>query len=614
MGKYKMQKLDTNGNGLKKCMKHILCSIVIYMEWYVFSEYYLQGEPFLKENVIGAFLLIAIVYILYRALLIQDKIILLSGGIAGILFGTAMAVGNKLYTGNLGDIFISVRSTVKYMVLLSGEILFWIQVYILLFEKILTYELKVYQYKQRGGRRKKGFWAGTWLMMALCYMPCYFSNYPGIMSYDSEWITRQALGMLPFDNFHPFLHTLIWTAFIKMEQWIGIPQLGLVSYSIMQVLTVTAVFTCVVRHMAQRGVNRGIVIVTWAFYALCPNIVVFSLITTKDVLFGAALIGFVLILLRLSEIYNLGGDNEQAIRSMMPVFCITGVLSCLLRNNMIYAMIISAVIILLVYKTLRKYLSIGFGIMIAAYIVIVGPVYHGILGVNPGDAREILSVPINQIARVYTLKENELPEGERQKIEKFMPRASDYRELIADPVKKYFNTAEFLNNKREFIELWVSLFCQYPFDYLEAFLTLNVPYWYPEADGVRSYIELGNYSPYYTFEYREWLPHVNQFYTKVAFNMSGENGSGIMRWPPFRQFFSLSMPFWMLIVMMISLIARKKGKSIIPFLPVIFLWLTYMLGPVSNFRYIYPIFILYPIIACYIAGGIPVKKSGQERK
>ena len=127
------------------------------------------------------------------------------------------------------------------------------------------------------------------------------------MSYDSGWITRQALGILPFDNFHPFLHTLIWTAFIKAEQIIGVPQFGLVSYSIVQTLAVTAVFTCVVYYMAERGVRKGIVILTWMFYAFCPTVVLFSLITTKDVLFGTALVGFTLSLLRISEIYLSGG-------------------------------------------------------------------------------------------------------------------------------------------------------------------------------------------------------------------------------------------------------------------------------------------------------------------
>ena len=55
--------------------------------------------------------------------------------------------------------------------------------------------------------------------------------------------------------------------------------------------------------------------------------------------------------------------------------------------------------------------------------------------------------------------------------------------------------------------------------------------------------------------------------------------------------------------------ARGKGKCAVPFLPVMLLWMTYLLGPVSNFRYIYPMVILYPLFACYAAGGIPGKET-----
>lgn len=592
-----------------KYLKYLLFFVLLYWEWYAFAEYYLRDDPFLSGNFIGVFLLAGIGYVLYHASSIRDKRAWICGGLTGTLMGAALLFGRKMYTGDLAEIFSSLRSVVKYGVLLSGSILFWIQAFTLFYVRLLALKLNRCRYPLWRGRSKKAFWAGAWLAMALCYMPCYFSNFPGIMSYDSGWITRQALGILPFDNFHPFLHTLIWTAFIKAEQIIGIPQFGLVSYSIVQALAVTAVFTCVVYYMAERGVRKGIVILTWMFYAFCPTVVLFSLITTKDVLFGTALVGFTLSLLRISEIYLSGGGKSGDMKSVMPVFCITGVLSCLLRNNMVYAMAVSAVLVVPVYKPLRKSLAVGFGIILLVYLFVEGPVYHGILKIQPGDAREALSVPMNQMARVYTLRGEELPEEERREIEAYMPTVGAYDELFADPVKDSFDTDTFLADKGKFVKTWGSLFVRYPLEYAEAFLTLNVPYWCPETESERTYIELGNYSSYYTFEYREWLPHVGEFYHRVASNIDGEHGSGIMRWPLFHQFFSLSAPFWLMFIMAVSLMARGKGKCAVPFLPVMLLWMTYLLGPVSNFRYIYPMVILYPLFACYAAGGIPGKET-----
>ena len=63
---------------------------------------------------------------------------------------------------------------------------------------------------------------------------------------------------------------------------------------------------------------------------------------------------------------------------------------------MVYAMAVSAVLVVPVYKPLRKSLAVGFGIILLVYLFVEGPVYHGILKIQPGDAREALSVPRNQ--------------------------------------------------------------------------------------------------------------------------------------------------------------------------------------------------------------------------
>lgn len=582
---------------LKKCSLLLCAVIIVYIELYAIWNYYFIDNVFAKENLISALLFIGGIYLFYKFCLIKDKRAILCGSILGSLLGIIMVLGNKLYTGNLEDIFVSFRSILKYGCLTAGEIFLWTQLSALLYNKILNSKIREYKYEKLFSKGKKT-WIILWLIMFIGYMPCYFAIFPGIMSYDSGWITRQALGIIPFDNFHPYLHTLIWTGCIRLEQMTGIPQLGLIVYSIGQVLLVTALFTYIVYFMIKRNANPILIIFTYLFYMLCPNIVVFSFITTKDILFGASVALFTLLLIHLWEIK----EKALPLKKFIPLVA-SGILSCLFRNNMIYAIMGAGMIIVFFSKVVRKQFAASFLVIAAAYFFVTGFIYSDVLGVGPGDAREMLSVPFSQIARVYTLEPEKLTEQEKQLILMYNPTAGDYNELFADPVKDSFNTEEFLNNKKEFLGLWGELFKKAPLTYLEAFLTLNVPYWYPEADGIRTYIEMGNYSSYYTFESTNWLPQISNFYGKVAANTSHENISGVMRWPLFRQLFSLSLPFWLMVVMIISLAARKEKNWILPFMPLIFLWLTYMLGPVSNFRYIYPFTILYPVFVWYILGG-----------
>lgn len=584
------------GKRLRKIVFLPSAVVLAYVELYTVWNYYFNENVSSRENMISALLFGAGVYLFYRFRIIREKRAIVSGAIVGALLGIIMVVGNKIYTGNLSDIFVSAKSVLKYGCLMAGQIFLWTQLAALLFHKILNYELTEHKYKRlhKGNR----IWIVLWLFMFLGYMPCYLSYFPGIMSYDSGWITRQALGIIPFDNFHPFLHTIIWTGCIKIEQMTGIPQLGLVIYSVGQALLVTALFTYIVYFMVRRNVNRSFVVITYLFYMLCPTIVVFSLITTKDILFGASVALLTILLLQIWEM------KESAITGKtFFLFTAVGILSCLLRNNMIYAVIAAGIIIILLCKTIRKQMAACFFAIAAVYFFTTGLIYPRMLGVQPGDVKEMLSVPFSQIARVYTMEPDKITEEEKQLILKYNPTAREYNELFADPVKDSFNSEAFLENKKEFFELWGALLKKAPLTYIEAFLTLNVPYWYPEADGIRTYIETGNYSSYYTFEYKNRFPRINGFYDMITANTSYKNISGIMRWPLFRQFFSLSLPFWLLIIMAVSLAARGKKNWIVPFMPLFFLWLTYMLGPVSNFRYIYPFTILYPVIVWYILGG-----------
>jgi hypothetical protein len=65
--------------------------------------------------------------------------------------------------------------------------------------------------------------------------------------------------------------------------------------------------------------------------------------------------------------------------------------------------------------------------------------------------------------------------------------------------------------------------------------------------------------------------------------------------------FGIALPLQLMILTAGTLFARGKGRRSAFLLPSAFLWLTFIAGPVSNFRYVFPMVLLYPLYLCVIA-------------
>ena len=59
--------------------------------------------------------------------------------------------------------------------------------------------------------------------------------------------------------------------------------------------------------------------------------------------------------------------------------------------------------------------------------------------------------------------------------------------------------------------------------------------------------------------------------------------------------FSIASPVWVLLTCILLLVRRGRARYVTCVVPFFFLWLTYMAGSVSNFRYIFPIYACYPL-------------------
>jgi hypothetical protein len=442
----------------------------------------------------------------------------------------------------------------------------------------------------------------TWLVAGgvlwLVYMICYVSYFPGVFRYDAVAQTEQALGKTSLSNFQPVLHTMIWKMFLLAEGLLtggtGEGNLALALYSVVQLTAVVALSTYVAYRIYKIFDNGILSVLGLAYYLCVPTLHIFSFIMTKDVYFACCTTLF------LMGLYNLGnGENAK----LQVFWCVLwGLCSTLLRNNMVYAVVIGVIAALLLRAGRRTCLSL---FMVVAFNVLLADVMYPALGIADTPSSEALSVPISQVAYVYENHYDSLGDEDRAAVETYIGEPYKYNARFADFVKSSFNNAWYVTDSGSFWKCYFSLMRQYPGEYLTVFLDLNVDLWYldapfPDPYSNREYIETGvQYTPYYGVTPRSFLWRVNYLYEKAA-----GFESRWMRLPVIRWYYSLAFPF---MLMLFCLYARLKrvcaggafgvdvGRKALVVLAVLAaLFATYLLGPVAVYRYMYVFYYILP--------------------
>lgn len=515
-----------------------------------------------------------------------DKAVLKQGIISGVLFALAIYIGHEVWTTTgIDRLFATSGVFFMHMFRLLILTLLLCVVSVMVLHYISVLHIPVSE-KYDGILSQKRTWIFFWLIMIALHLLCYAAYYPGIFAYDIQTQFIQAGGWAPYSNHQPIFHTLLWKAFYMLELKCKREGLGIILFSLTQICVMSTVFVYVVYFMARRKINHWILLLTYLFYAVTPTLAVFTLIPTKDVPFSGTLIIFTLCLIELCENGNVYFEKKFSV----GVLIISGVLCCLLRNNGIY------VIFLIGVLTCISYPKRGvpcFATIIVSYYMILNIILNS-MNVVQGPIHEVLSVPIAQLSNVYVNQNEELSEADKQLILTYIPAAENYNPCFADVVKDNFNDERFDENKGEFISLWWKFFLKEPVCYVNAFLSLNINYWYPGA------VYPDPYSKREYIETRRWegehgatevfFPNLYKFYENFA-----HYENPMMKWPIFSFFFSICSAAVLWVILLFCVYAKKRKDLVLPFCTAGFLLLTYMAGPTSLYRYVYTVLLLLPI-------------------
>lgn len=477
-------------------------------------------------------------------------------------------------------------------------------------------------------------WLKYFLIIFVCWIPTLLAFYPAIISYDGGYQIRNYFFIGEIRH-HPFLVTILYTTFYKFGLYcLESPTLGMFLFSIFQMTFMALIFSYAVKFIEETD-KKWLRNISLVFYALFPYNQLFSMITTKDVIFAGLTIVFII------NLYKMLEGKYKALEYVYMI--IIGVLMLLSRNNSIYTLEVSLPFIILVlikekrklikiisvflitifiYQTINNFLYTSIGKVSDEGSFIYQTINNSIGKASSGGSLRLF--PFSQaVAKLVNEKENELTEEEKEKITYYF---KDYKELaevyksnIADNTAGMINSKSVNSNKTEFFKFMWQLGKKYPIIFIDSFLNTARGYWYiednsfnkiwneekPETIGALELYCFSIGTGKYSVIEESKLPKLKEFYQEMFCQ------NKYQQIPVLYILFQPATYFYITLAnLLYSIYKRDKNKLVIAIFLFIF-FASCFLTHCAIIRYIYAIIVNVPIMASL---AIKDEQKGEDKK
>lgn len=466
----------------------------------------------------------------------------------------------------------------------------------------------------------------SFCLMFLTWLPGFFAYYPAICAYDTPIQMGQIVGNSFIDH-HPIAHTLLIKWGIALGETIfGSVNAGIAVYILFQMAFLAFALAVAVALLWRWRIRRIWLLLIQLFCMLYPFQLYMSISVTKDMVFASF---FVLQVMVLCEALETHRTKE------LTWFFFSTIGMILFRNNGKYAFLVFLAVLFPVFlfgKGQRRFWGKLLLWSLGAFLtgnLMLSMIYKA-TDAQQGDRREMLSTPIQQLARtmlyhggVGVLPEDDdtMEETDKALVDDFLLNESyrKYRPEFADPVKSNTNTYVARYRAKEFITTYLRLFTQYPGDFLNAVLAVDAGYLYP-GDVSHAYVNAqegqaagGGYvqtrwdentmNSYGVYKDSKW-----QWLHETMEAWAGDNA--YLRIPVLKYLFVPGVWVWLYLLLLGWCVLQRKFRLCIPLSLVFGYYLTLLLGPTVQLRYIYPIMLIFPFLL--FAGARYRLIAGQE--
>lgn len=459
-----------------------------------------------------------------------------------------------------------------------------------------------------------------WAIIFFLWLPAFLAFYPGAFVYDAQEEYIEVISRT-FTTHHPLLHVLCLGGMVHGAEYLGYEaNTGIALYVILQMLIMSGLLSYTVKRLELLGVKKIYLMGVMIFYGSFPIFPMYAVCTAKDGLFT------VFLLLMMTELVVYVCNVEE----FNPVmFTLGSVLMMLMRNNGVYAFIVSMFIILVCeyvrtrgkkedLKDSPRTVSDNKGsaararvyklmiLTLLSLVLYLGSSYilKTATQADDNEHQEILTVPIQQLARAYTYSQDIFDDTDIDTLHKYIPEdyLVTYRFRVSDVLKSGFDNGAYDRDPSAFRSLWLKIGLRKPLIYLNAWLGTSYGYWYPDAlnnvyAGNQMYTYQYSDSSYFGFETEppgkrdSKFPILERFYEKLSLELFQQ------RMPVISMLFSPGFVWWLAAFVLCMLIgmAKRSIRLAIPILPGIAVWLTVLLGPTTLVRYVLILWFMIPL-------------------
>ncbi|MDE6404815.1 MAG: hypothetical protein K2M20_04085, partial [Lachnospiraceae bacterium] len=427
----------------------------------------------------------------------------------------------------------------------------------------------------------------SFLFLLLCWLPVFLAVYPGFFVYDAQDEYIQ-VATRTFSTHHPLVHVLLLGGMIcGIHKWTDSYNLGIACYMVFQMVLAAGVFSFLFSYLRRKKISRIVRLSGLAWLGLFPTVVMFTLCSAKDALFTLALLLLLVCLLEM-------GTEETffASQGWQMLFVVSGMGMMLLRNNGFYAFLVMIPPLLLVQKRRRGRLLLLAVCAVAGCMLVNGGL-KAALHADDSEYQELLTVPIQQLARTYQYAPEAFSGEELEILYEVLDEEalSLYTPRLSDPVKYRFDNAAFARDKGKYARLWLRVGMKKPLIYLNAWWMTSYGFWYPDT-----VINVYGGNTVFTFTYKDnsyfgyevelpgvresKIPWLDEVYRRLSLEVWKEKVP-VVSW-----LFSPGAMFWLYAFLFAWLWKNRRYELLYPFLPIFILWLTVLLGPTYLPRYV----------------------------
>lgn len=470
--------------------------------------------------------------------------------------------------------------------------------------------------EERGG----SFWGAFAVIFAGFCIP-FATYYPAIMAYDviPQLDQIRSSGLT---THHPLIHTLYLAACLKLGEILpffhNADRAGLAIYSLTQMAFVAACFSYAYVFMVRRGVKRWLCRLFVVCAAFFPTHGLLAVSITKDTVYAALVMVFTLLVWELSSREEYPGGRFLTAYLLVTLFLL------LFRNNSVYAWILYVALAAFAGRKrplfFRRCCAFH-AVVFLLYLFVNALLIHAASATGDTYARETLSVPAQQIARVAAYHKEELTNEDLAALGTIWKEGlPEYEPGIADRSKRDITGEE--DTLKILAKEWISLGLRYPGEYLTAFLLKNKGAW--DMTDV-SYLDLYSYAKGYlqiSFpsdqqQYMEVLAPGYVRHQKLQFLQAVYRffAAGYELWrycPPVALVMQPALYTYLLLFYCLCCIAWKRSKMLLPAGFLCALMGTIFLGPCVLTRYYYPLMLSVTVLALLLFGRDMTETASQR--